>query len=88
MVSTRLGFRNNRIKHTKHVAWPAILAKVLRVVKSLTQANEELGSALKTSHLVARRRLKSLSQLLDGQLSEALLIHLVLVCWAAREQAL
>lgn len=76
-------------KLTNQVTRTAVLAKELRLVaQSTRQTEEEVSSALQSGHFVARSRLKTRSQLLGGQLSQPILVHLRPVVRVAREETL
>lgn len=73
--------------HTKHVSWPAVLAKEIPILHCLPETDEKLRPPFNTGHFITRARLQPLGELLHRQLTQSILIHLVLVV-GAREEAL
>jgi len=74
---------------TEHISGPAIFPKEFLLFRqSLGQAQEKLCPALDAGHFVSWLRLQALGELLDRQLLQPLLVHLILVVLVAREQSL
>jgi hypothetical protein len=85
----REGFRGQGARLTYHVSGSSILAKeLLLLLQRIAEPDQELCPALESSQLIARTRLRTLGQLLDRQVLEAILVDLVFVVRISRENPL
>jgi hypothetical protein len=74
---------------TYHIAWSSILTpEFLLLVQRVGKSHEELPSAFKACHFVARPRLQASSECLERQGVEPDLVGLIFVAGIPREQPL